>query len=497
MEKTTSCSVNLGYLLEGFYKGRLGSLSNLLIKGISLDSREVNQNFIFCALQGKKVNGNHFIEEAFKKGAVVCLTDSKEFENSNILYLKDLKKNLGIISSKLFNHPTQNLETFAVTGTNGKTSCVEFISQIAKLIGYQCGYISTIGTSLDGKNFHFASSLTTPDPITLQRYFHEMVQKDTEQVAFEASSHGLEQFRVVGTSIDTAILTSFSQDHLDYHKNIRTYKNVKKKLFTELRPKNIILNIDNILGKEIYRELQKGKESCSFFTVSSQTEADFHYSFSRTEDGFIDVDLKTPEKQIYFSLSTVSKPLASNVICSLAAFLSRGFNLDKAYPYLKDLNFPKGRMDQIFLSKNDKCFIDYAHTPEALGTALAELKDAYKKSNLWCIFGCGGERDRDKRPKMGQVAESLSDFLVITNDNPRAENDLDIIEEISRGIKNKTEVKIIPNRKEAILYCLNKIKTNDKNNILLIAGKGHEDYQEVLGKRVQFSDHQHVKDFLE
>ena len=303
MEKITSGPVSLGVLLEGLFKGNLGSLSNLLIDGISLDSREVNQNFLFCAVQGEKANGNHFIKESFKKGAVFCLTDSKKFQDSNILYLKDLKKYLGVISSRLFNHPSQNLETFAVTGTNGKTSCVELISQIAKLIDYQCGYISTIGTSFDGKYFNFPSSLTTPDPITLQRYFYEMVKKNTRQVAFEVSSHGLDQSRVVGTSIDTAILTSFSQDHLDYHKNIRSYKNAKKKLFTELRPKNIILNIDNILGKEIYRDLQKSKEPHSFFSVSSQAGADFHYSFLRNEDECIDVNLKTPGQQIYFSLS--------------------------------------------------------------------------------------------------------------------------------------------------------------------------------------------------
>ncbi len=250
MEKINSGPVSLGVLLEGLFKGNLGSLSNLLIEGISLDSREVNQNFLFCAVQGEKVNGNHFIEESFKKGAVFCLTDSKEFQDSNILYLKDLKKYLGVISSRLFNHPSQKLETFAVTGTNGKTSCVELISQIAKLIDHQCGYISTIGTSFDGKGFNFPSSLTTPDPVTLQRYFHEMVTKNTSQVAFEVSSHGLDQSRVVGTSIDTAILTSFSQDHLDYHKNIRSYKNAKKKLFTELEK-----NLSKLLCLLKYQQL--------------------------------------------------------------------------------------------------------------------------------------------------------------------------------------------------------------------------------------------------
>ena len=153
-------------------------------------------------------------------------------------------------------------------------------------------------------------------------------------------------------------------------------------------------------------------------------------------------------------------------------------------------------MDLINLSKKDMCFIDYAHTPEALETSLMELKDAYKEYKLWCIFGCGGERDKDKRPKMGKISESLSDFLIVTNDNPRYENELDIIKDIKKGIKNKKKVKFIKSRKEAISYCLNKIKASGESNILLISGKGHEDYQDILGKRIKFSDHQQVKDFL-
>ena len=497
MNLLTSRSILLDDLLTGFTKESPENLNNFLIEGISLDSREIGKNSLFCALKGDKADGNDFIEEAFHRGALFCLTDTKDRQDTNIFYIEDLKINLGLISSRLFGHPSKKLETFAVTGTNGKTSCVEFISRIARLINFQCGYISTIETSFDGKTVNLLSPTTTPDPISLQRFFYEMVKEDTKQVAFEVSSHGLDQSRVVGTSIDTAILTSFSQDHLDYHKNIKNYKKAKKKLFYELKPKNIILNTDNILGKEIYTDLQKNTESPTFFSVSEEKGADFHYSFSRSTKGYIDVCLKTPEKEVYFSLNTVSRPLASNVVCSIAAFVSKGFNLDTIYPRLKDLKFPKGRMDQINLNQTDKCFIDYAHTPEALETSLIELKDAFKNYNLWCVFGCGGERDREKRSKMGEVAEFLSDFLVVTNDNPRSERELDIIKDITKGIKDMNSAKLIPNRKEAILYCLNKIQTNGQNNILLIAGKGHEDYQDILGKRIQFSDHQQVKDFLE
>jgi len=496
MKQISPNSILLGDLLSGLTEENIGNSKNLLIKGISLDSREIDEDFLFCAVNGEKYNGNDFIEEAFKKGATFCLTDNENFKDSNILYLKDLKRKLGLISSRLFDNPSIKIETFAVTGTNGKTSCVELISQIAQLINYQCGFISTIEVSFDGKTINHSSDLTTPDPIRLQNYFHKMVEENTQQVAFEVSSHGLDQYRVEGTSIDTAILTSFSQDHLDYHENIENYKKAKKRLFYELKPKNIILNTENILGKEIYKDIQTNNKSCTVFSVSSREDADFKYSFSRSRNGYIDVNLNTPKKPVNFSLNTISRPLASNAVCAVAAFISKGFDLDEAYPKLRDLKFPKGRMDLINLSKKDKCYIDYAHTPEALETSLIELKHTYKEYKLWCIFGCGGERDKDKRPKMGKTAELLSDFLIVTSDNPRSENELDIIKDIKKGIKNDKRVKFIESRKEAISYCLKKIKSNSEKNILLIAGKGHEDYQDILGKRIYFSDHQQVKDFL-
>ena len=486
----------LDELLKGFPSVDLNQLENLKISGISLDSRKIKKGFLFCALKGEKVDGNDFIEEAFKRGAVFCLTDNKNSTHLiNTFYIHDLRKHLGVISSKFYDHPSNKLKAFAVTGTNGKTSCVSFISQIAKLLNSQCGHISTIDISINGKDLE-SSSLTTPESIELQKYFSEMVRVESSLVAFEASSHGLEQYRLTGTSIDTAILTSFSCDHLDFHKTINNYKKAKKRLFTELKPKNIILNIDNILGEEIYKELIKEKESCKFFSVSEEKDADFQYSFSRNKKGKIEVKLKTLEKEVLFKLNTVSRPLASNVICALAAFLSSGFNLDGVYQNLEKLTFPKGRMDLIKLDEKNKCYIDYAHTPEALETSLIELREAYKESKIWCVFGCGGERDKEKRPKMGELAELLSDFLVITNDNPRMENELQIIEEITGGMKEKKRCKIIPDRRKAILHCINEMKTHKSKNILLIAGKGHEEYQDILGKKIQLSDHNLVKDFI-
>lgn len=482
-------------LLKGISNTDPDRYKKLKISGISLDSRQIRKDFLFCALKGEKADGNDFIKEAFERGAAFCLTDNRKSTHLNTLFVDDLRKYLGVISSRFYDNPSKNLEVFAVTGTNGKTSCVEFISQISKLLKSQCGHISTIDISINGKDVK-SSSLTTPDSTELQKYFSEMVRAKSTIVAFEASSHGLEQYRLSGTSIDTAILTSFSNDHLDFHKTINNYKNAKRRLFNELKPKNIILNIDNNLGDEIYKDLKKGRKPNTFFSVSGKKEADFQYSFSRTNKDKIKVKLRTPEKEVLFKLNTVSRPLASNVICALAAFLSRGYNLDNIYQNLEKLTFPKGRMDLIDLNQKDKCYIDYAHTPEALETSLIELREAYKGFKVWCIFGCGGERDKEKRPKMGEVAESLSDFLVITNDNPRMEEDTKIIDGIIKGIKEKKKCTIIPDRTKAILHCLNEIKGYKSKNILLIAGKGHEEYQDIQGKRIQLSDHDLVENFI-
>ena len=213
MKDISTRFVFLDVLLDGLYEEGTKRLNKIPIKGISQDSREIDENFLFFALKGEKLDGNDFINDALIKGAVLVLTDNKGLIGSKVLYMPDLRESLGIICSRFYGDPSQSLETICVTGTNGKTSCVEMISQIAKLINFQCGYISTIGTSLDGKNLIQPSSLTTPDPITLQKSLFEMIHVDTKQVAFEASSHGLSQSRIVGTSIDTAILTSYSHDH--------------------------------------------------------------------------------------------------------------------------------------------------------------------------------------------------------------------------------------------------------------------------------------------
>ena len=483
-------------LLEGIVKDLDSSTRKLPISKLTVDSREVNKGSIFFALEGNSQDGNYFIDEALSKGASIILSDKLRNKEKNVIFIPNLKKVVGKISSRFYGDPSEKMETFLVTGTNGKTTCVEMLSKIIKLLGKKSGYISTIGNSLEEENQKKKKHLTTPDSIELQRLLFEMRKKDTEIVVVEASSHGLHQSRLQGIKVDTAILTSFSQDHLDYHKNIDNYAKAKKRLFIDLKPNVSILNIDNKFGSALYKELKLKKERRKVFSLSNKEAADFEYTFSRDSEGSILVNLSSSSfGSHYFTLNTVSSALASNVVCAVASLLVKGIELSEVYPLFKDLKFPKGRMELISINSKDKCFIDYAHTPEALEKSLLELREAFN-GNIWCIFGCGGDRDKSKRPLMGKIAEKLSDNLVITNDNPRNEEEMEIINQIMLKTKNNTSIKIIKDRELAIGFCLKKIAEDSQPNILLIAGKGHEQYQEVQGKKIPFRDVDIVNSFL-
>ena len=513
MNKVRSKEFYLGYLLEGIWDELDSSLMKSPIEGIALDSREVNKGYLFFAVEGKNQNGNDFIDEAFERGATAVLSDKKH-DNHKVIFVPELKKLIGKISSRFFGEPSKNLETFVVTGTNGKTTCVEAISQIGNLIGMKSGYVSTIGVSLDAANIFKEANLTTPNPVDLQTILFDMNVKKTRLVSIEASSIGLDQSRLHGVEVDVAILTSFSQDHLDYHKSMKDYARAKMKLLTDLDPRIVILNANNLFDTELGGELKSWCKvtDAKVITVGERNSLNenkiantinAYYELSLTKEGNIQVGLlcddgfpESHQKERNFILKTVSKSLASNVVCAVVAMLAKGLNLSHVYPSLQKIKFPDGRMKVINLSSKDKCYIDYAHTPEALDTVLRDLKEAYPKSNIWCLFGCGGDRDEAKRPLMGRVAETIADNVVITNDNPRNENEMDIINQIIFHIKDKSHLKIIPNRENAINFCLNKITKSERSCVLLIAGKGHEKFQEIRGKKRVFNDRDIVDSFV-
>ncbi|MBJ13074.1 MAG: UDP-N-acetylmuramoyl-L-alanyl-D-glutamate--2,6-diaminopimelate ligase [Candidatus Marinimicrobia bacterium] len=452
------------------------------ISSLHLDSREVKEGGLFFAIKGNHLNGIDFIEEARSKGAILIISEELVKDN-NVVYCKNIKQLIGKFASRFYSFPSKELTTFCATGTNGKTTSVEAYAKICINLGIRCGYLSTIGKSIDGKTVKELSTITTPDPISLNKSLWEMLSNGVTHAAFEASSHGLDQGRLSGINIDYAVLTSFSQDHLDYHKSIKEYGKAKSILFKDLKPKNSFIQIDSEFGGSLYKELLK--EKAEVFSVSLEKESDYSASFKKNKDS-LEVSLKSPYGITEFTLSTISRYIASNVICSMAALSVQGIKIEKIAESVSGISFSAGRLESISIGK-DICYIDYAHTPEALKHTLKEIRD-FHEGDIWCVFGCGGNRDKEKRPIMGEIAENYSDHVIITDDNPRNESSNEIIDDILEGTKKSTNIKIIPNRREAIKFTLEEMAKRKDMNIMLLAGKGHENYQIIGSKKYRFDD---------
>ena len=455
---------------------------NCRISGLHLDSREVKEGGLFFAVKGKKQNGIDFIEEAKSKGASLIISEELVTDNK-VVHCSNIKELIGKFASRFYSFPSNRLTTFCATGTNGKTTSVEAYSRICTNLGKQCGYLSTIGKSIDGKKINESSRLTTPDPISLNKSLFEMLSNGATHAAFEASSHGLHQGRLSGINIDYAVLTSFSQDHLDYHQSIKEYGNAKRVLFKDLKPKNSFIQIDSEFGTNLYRELLNDK--AEVFSVSIEKESDFSASFNKKNNS-LEVTLYSPYGITEFNLNTISRYIASNVVCSIAALSVQGIKIDRIAESVSNISFPTGRLESIRIGK-DICYIDYAHTPEALKHTLKEIRD-FHDSKIWCVFGCGGNRDKEKRPIMGGIAENYSDHVVITDDNPRNEASNKIIDDILEGTTKSKNIKTIPNRREAIKFTLEEMAKRKDRNIMLLAGKGHENYQIVGSNKNKFDD---------
>ena len=455
---------------------------NCEISSLHLDSRDVKEGGVFFAIKGTKLNGIDFIEEARSKGAKLIISEEL-INNKGVVHCDNLKELLGKFASRFYSYASKELTTFCATGTNGKTTSVETYANICKRLGKQCGYISTIGKSINGKVVDEPSHLTTPDPISLNQSFSEMLMNGATHAAFEASSHGLDQGRLSGISIDYAVLTSFSQDHLDYHKSIEKYGNAKRILFKELQPKHSFIQIDSEFGLSLYEDLVENK--AEVFSVSLEKKSDFSALFNKTDDS-LDVYLKSPYGETEFNLSTVSRYIASNVICSIAALSVEGVKIDKLAECASEISFPAGRLESMRVGK-DICYVDYAHTPEALKHTLKEIREFYG-AEIWCVFGCGGDRDKGKRPIMGRIAEDYSDHVVITDDNPRNEAPQKIMDDILEGTTKSENIKTISDRREAIKFTLKEMAKRKSMNIMLLAGKGHENYQIIGSKRTKFDD---------
>jgi len=456
---------------------------------ISNDSRHTKKNSLFLAYPGMHYDGRDYIEAAIKKGAKAILYEKKNFVwkkswNTNNFPVKDLKNKEGEIANIFFKEPSKQLLTIGITGTNGKTSCAYWMAEIQNLMGKKTGVIGTLGFGYKKLKSH---AYTTPDAISSHRILKQFKDKKMKSVVMEVSSHALSQGRVNGILFDVAVFTNLTRDHLDYHLNFKNYFNEKKKLFYFPSIKVAVINIDDLYGKKLKTLLTKNKTKVLSYGIKSGDIRATDIAYSNSSTSFR-IDYK---KQIYqVEAPVVGEFNVYNLLAVIASLIASGYSIQKIVKQISLISQVPGRMERLGSKNTPKIFVDYAHTPDALKKVLETLKKQ-TDGNLICIFGCGGDRDTGKRKDMAQVASKIADINFITSDNPRNENPENIINEISKYMKGSYRIEL--DRDKAIDKA---IKHAKKNDVILIAGKGHETYQEIKGVRYPFSDQKYARKAL-
>ncbi|MFZ4076383.1 MAG: UDP-N-acetylmuramoyl-L-alanyl-D-glutamate--2,6-diaminopimelate ligase [Legionellaceae bacterium] len=459
------------------------------VSGLANDSRAVEPGDLFMAYPGAQVDGRLFMLDAIQKGAVAVLYDPEDYscrsETIPLIPITDLASKLGLIASRFYQSPSERCSVVGVTGTNGKTTIAYQLTQAHALLGHAAAYIGTLG---EGR--HGALRLlnnTTPDALALQHLFHTYHCEGIEQVCMEVSSHALCQGRVEGIRFNQAIFTNLTHDHLDYHHTMDAYAQAKAKLFAHEGLEWAIINQDDEASSEMMRACGLRTK---ILTYGIDSESDLRaISCQMTFSGTI-IDVLTPWGLFKLKLKTIGQFNVYNALAVFSSLLISGYEPLRVVEVMARLDPSPGRMD--IVAHGPTVLVDYAHTPDALEKALSTLQ-TLKQRKLVVVFGCGGDRDASKRPVMGRIASLLADEVILTSDNPRTENPESILQEILSGVTGQAEVHTVLDRKEAIHSALEKAHPDD---LILIAGKGHEAYQQIGTVKYPFSDQDIVKCFF-
>ncbi|MDC1317842.1 UDP-N-acetylmuramoyl-L-alanyl-D-glutamate--2,6-diaminopimelate ligase [Candidatus Thioglobus sp.] len=435
------------------------------VSGLSLNTKTLTKGDLFIALQGEKNHGAEYINSAIENGCKGVLIEGRDVNCSvPIIRIDNLKLHLSRLTQNFYTK-AKNVDLIAVTGTNGKTSVSHYISQLLDFLEVNNGVIGTLGISKVEKK----SINTTPDILSIYSSLEEYSNQGIELAIIEASSHALMQDRLKGLSFIQGIFTNLTQDHLDYHETMNNYKEAKGKLFTNGFSKKAIINRDDE-NHQYFLDTASDKDPLTF----GIDDLEF---FKTSENGFI-----CQLNNYVFELPLIGEFNLSNALAAFTSVKCLGYSEDQIIPFLAKLSPPPGRMQQL---ENSHIWIDYAHTPDALDNALASLRTHYPEFKIRVLFGCGGDRDKTKRQLMGKIASENADSIILTNDNPRSESPEKIIEAILGGIKVENDVQVILDRKHAIETA---VKTLGEDEVLLIAGKGHETTQTIGDQIFQFSD---------
>ena len=466
------------------------------------DSREIalhgaNDAF-FIAYPGDESDGRNYIAHAIKNGAIAVLYEAKEFEWNESwvvphLAVSDLKNLAGSIASAYYHQPDAEMFTVAVTGTNGKTSCTQWLAGALSQKSDITAVIGTLGVGICKKGRcegHEATGYTTPDAVMLQRTLADLRAEGVAALAIEASSIGLDQGRLNGMHVDVALFTNFSRDHLDYHPDMKAYEAAKRVLFDWPNLRHAVINLDDELGCELVRAYENKLPLIGYTinNVIAEGLPTLCASAIRTRATGTEFQIDSSFGSARVRTQLVGRFNVSNVLGVLGVLLTKGVAWDDAIEAVGNLESVPGRMQQLGGRDAPMVVIDYAHTPDALEKALAALRQVAdeRTGRLWCVFGCGGDRDPGKRPYMGAVADA-ADHVIVTSDNPRNEDPMQIIQHITSGMKSAPQT--IEDRAAAILLA---VKQADKHDVILLAGKGHETNQEVKGTKYPFADADHA-----
>ncbi|PPD33448.1 MAG: UDP-N-acetylmuramoyl-L-alanyl-D-glutamate--2,6-diaminopimelate ligase [Methylomonas sp.] len=480
--------MKLSDLLSGFST----VASDIEIGGLSLDSRQIKSGDVFVALNGALQHGITHAEQAIANGAVAIIYDPAGLKQalpkadvSNFIAISALSQHLGKIAARFYQHPSQQLDVIGITGTNGKTTCSQLLAQAIEA----CGVIGTLGWGTPG---HLEATLnTTPDALTVHKILHALQTQGKKTVAMEVSSHGLAQGRVNAVEFKGAVFTNLSHDHLDYHGTMQAYLEAKLNLFKNPALEFAVVNLDDPSSTQVLQTLHKNVNRWGFslsdrqvndvqcLTVQNVAHSNAGINFEVTWSG----------QTLPAKTAVVGAFNLQNVLTVLCVLLGMGWSFDKAVAQLANLKAVAGRMETFGGANKPAVIVDYAHTPDALEKV---LKAARGQGKLWAVFGCGGDRDKTKRPLMGRIAETCADHVIVTDDNPRSETSEAIIKDILTGCLSN-RISIINDRAIAITTAVEQASQQD---CIVVAGKGHENYQEIQGVKMPFSDQAVVQQAL-
>ncbi len=467
-----------------------GIADSVEILGISYDSRQVKPGFLFAALPGITSDGYDFIAAAVRNGAaaVLSLRPSEDAGTLPQIIVQNPAEALALVSAEFYGSHNEKLFLTGVTGTNGKTTITWLLRHLAGHHDLRSAVIGTLGMKSEGENMNYG--LTTPMSPEIHRFLASCSDQDIHQVYMEASSIAVEQKRLFGLSFDQLIFTNLSRDHLDYHPDMEAYYQAKKSLFSQLRPDGkAFINIDDIYGERLLSELDPETSRSLSLRDSS---ADFHFSGLKLGRSGLSATLIGHAKELKIRAGLIGDYNAANLLAALAAFYSRYPQLLPDTLDIRDFKGAPGRMEMYECPGHGSIIVDFAHTPDAMENVFRSLKALNLPGRIVSLFGAGGNRDQGKRPIMGQTADTWSDAIILTNDNPRREDPRRILEDISKGITN-TLFRIIPDRRTAIETA---VREAGEEDITLILGKGGEEYQEIQGIRRAYSDSETVKEII-